>query len=40
MKIRFVDRKDIVNELLDNMLEVGNLSLEQQDLLIGLTSEK
>jgi hypothetical protein len=40
MKIRFVDRKEIINEILDIMLEVGNLSSEQQDLLIGLTSEK
>jgi hypothetical protein len=40
MTIRFVDRKEIVNQLLDVMLEVGYLSSEQQDLLIGLTSGK
>lgn len=40
MKIRFVDRKELVNQLLDIMLQEGFLSSEQQELLIGLTCEK
>lgn len=40
MTLQFINREDIVNNLLDIMLEVGYLSSEQQDLLVGLTSEK
>jgi hypothetical protein len=40
MKIRFVSREEIINSLLDKMIERGNLTSEQQDLLVGLTSEK
>jgi hypothetical protein len=40
MKIRFVSREEIINSLLDKMIERGNLTSEQQDLLVGLTSGK
>jgi len=40
MKIRFVSREEIINSLLDKMIERGKLTSEQQDLLVGLTSEK
>jgi hypothetical protein len=40
MKIRFVSREEIINSLLDKMIERGNLTSEQQDLLVSLTSGK
>jgi hypothetical protein len=40
MNIRFVSRQEIVNTILDKLIERGNLTSEQQDLLVGLTSGK
>jgi len=40
MNIRFVKREEVVNDLLDILIQRGNLTSEQQDLLVGLTSGK
>jgi len=40
MNIRFVSRQEIVNTILDKLIERGNLTSEQQDLLVSLTSGK